>query len=51
MCQCKAFAQMVDILKFAARFMNREKGFLILCSSMIRNSSLFSGGKFSKVMV
>ena len=46
MCQCKAFAQMVDIWKFAACCLNREKRFLILYSSLIRNSSLFSGSKF-----
>ena len=49
MCQCKAFAQMVDIWKFAACCMNREKIFLILYSSLI--SSLFSGGKFGRVVV
>ena len=51
MCQCKAFAQMVDIWKFGACCLSREKRFLILCSSMIRNSSLFSGGKFGRVVI
>ena len=46
MCQCKAFAQMVDIWNFAAHCLNKEKGFLILCSSLIWNSFLCSGGKF-----
>ena len=41
----------VDIWKFAACCLNREKGFLILCSSLIRSSSLFSGSKFGKVVV
>ena len=29
----------------------REKGFLILSGSLIRNTSLFSGGKFNRVVV
>ena len=49
--QCKAFAQIVDIWKFAACCLNREKEFLILCSSLIRSSSLFSGGKYDRVVV
>ena len=41
MCQCKPFAQMVDIWKFSACCLKREKGFLILCSSsLIRDRSL-----------
>ena len=51
MFQCKAFIQMVDIRKFPGRCLNREKGFLILRSSLIRNSSLFSGGKFVRIVV
>ena len=41
MCQCKAFAQMVDIWKFAACCLNREKGFLILCSSLLETAPGF----------
>ena len=37
--------------KFAACCVNREKGFLILRSSLIRNSSLFSGSKFVRIVV
>ena len=51
MCQGKAFAQMVDIWKFTACCLNRGKGFLILRSSLIRNSSLFSGDKFVRIVV
>ena len=51
MCQSKVFTQMVDISKFPARYLNRQNGFLILCSSLIRNSSLFSGGKFVRIVV
>ena len=51
MSQCEAFAQMVDIWKFSACCLNREKGYLILCTSLVRNSSLFSGGKFGRVVV
>ena len=51
MYQYKVFAQMVDIWRFGACCLNREKGFLILCSSLIRSSSLFSDGKFGRVVV
>ena len=46
-----AYAQLVYIWKFPAWCVKRKKGFLILCSSLIQNSSLFSDGKFGRVVV
>ena len=47
----KRSLNVVYIWKFAARCLNSEKGFLTLCSSLIRINSLFSGGKFSRIVV
>ena len=49
-CQCKVFAQMVDIWKFEVRCLNKETECLILWSSLIRNSSLFPGDKFGRIV-
>ena len=50
-CQCEVLAQIMDIWKLEDRCLNREKGFLILCSSLFKNSSLFCSGKFGRVLV